>query len=183
MELTHPLLHQEPDAAADLPALLRAAPAALAGWGLQAVLGWLISRWFGRVATQIEQMLQMFRAGRFGQAGELGVASRQAAVSNFGHAEATPCRFGWLEAGFGLEGPRRPISPASAKYAGSGLSTLRRAVAVERSTITRAPQHAMPLFDARTWHLTPGCGRVSSAYRILCQVRLVVFRKAGLCAA
>ena len=182
MELTHPLLRQEPDAAADLPALLRAAPAVLAGWGLQAVLGWLIARWFGRVATQIEQMLEMWRVGHVWQVGKPVLASRLAVVSDFGPAEATPCRFGGLEARFGLEGPRRAISRASAQYAGSGLPPLRRAVAVERSTITRPPQHAMLLFDARTWHLTPDCGRVSSVYRILCQVRLAVFRKSGWCA-
>ena len=177
MENTHRLLHQETDAAADLPALLRAAPAALAGWGLQALFGWLIARWFGRVATQIEQLLQMFRAGHFLPMGQPVVASRQDSAHTLGDAEAAACGFGGLESGVGSEMSRTPLSKAAAQHAGSGLPTLRRVVAVARALVMRARKRAMWRFNARGLRVMAGAGRVLSAYNVQAWVLLVGFQK------
>ena len=65
MQITQPHIPPAPDSAADVQAVLREMRAVTWGWGLNAVLGWLVSRWIGQVATQIEQLLALFRAGLF----------------------------------------------------------------------------------------------------------------------
>ncbi len=71
MESTSPHIRPERDAAAELQAILLGLRAASGGWGLGAVLGWLLSpwigrridRWIGQLATQMEQIFALLRAG------------------------------------------------------------------------------------------------------------------------
>ena len=91
MESTRPYHRPERDEAAELQAILYGLRAALGGWGLGAVLGWLLSPWIGRridqwfaqIATQMEQFFTLLRAGALraerlacGQAGGLGFKFR-----------------------------------------------------------------------------------------------------------
>ena len=70
MDSTGPHIRPARDAAADLQAVLLGLRSAVRGWGLSAVLGWLlapwigprIDRWLAHIATNIERVFAMLRA-------------------------------------------------------------------------------------------------------------------------
>ena len=103
MQIIPPNIAPKRDAAAELQAVLVGIRAESGGWGLNALLGWLLSRWVGRwigqIATQFEQMVQLFRAGHVWAVPEVVTTSRAPLVIPSQAADEAPRLFDWLADG------------------------------------------------------------------------------------
>ncbi len=152
MQIIHPHTTAKRDAAAELQAVLLGIRAEAGGWGLNALLGWLLSRWVGRwigqIAAQFEDMVRLFRAGHVWAVPEVVTASRAASGIQSQPAEAAPRLFDWLADGFGsLWATQEPTQQMRAQRAessrvGRGVRPLRRAAAVARISERTAPRSA-----------------------------------------
>ncbi len=145
MEFTQPHIAPKRDAAAELQSVLHAMRAEIGGWGLNAVLFWLLSRWIGRwigqIAAQFERMVQMMRAGHVWPEPKRAVAPHQPSASLSRPAAPTACRSGWLERvtnwledGGGSPTPERRVSWPASRQATRTAQPVCRVLTAEPST-------------------------------------------------